>query len=233
MTSGTDLYRDFAYCMVTAAATAAATSIQVDETGRLPSNAQLAAGDFWMTFESTYSLGRFEIVRLVSKSVETGAGTLTVERGAHGSTAHDRDAGVILKHAVTAEMLRTLARARKSATRTTASLAAGAIETGTITLARAYRLLLLQVDRPSRVRIYTTVAKRDADLSRAIGTDPAANSGLMFEYVATAAGTFELSPVVDGFQNESTPGAGVPISITNRDTVAAAVTVTLTYVRTE
>lgn len=103
-----DLYRDFAYCTVTGAVDATTTTVPVDELGRLPSNADLAAGEFWMTFESTYALNQFEIVRLVSKSAETGAGTLVVERARHGSTGYARSPGVILKHAVTAETLRHL-----------------------------------------------------------------------------------------------------------------------------
>lgn len=103
-----DIFRDFAYATVTGFVTVADTSVPVDETGRLPSNAQLAAGDFWMTFESSYVLAKFEIVRLVSKSAPSGPGTLVVERAAQGSTAYERSPGVVIKHAVTAEMLRLL-----------------------------------------------------------------------------------------------------------------------------
>lgn len=106
-----DIYRDFAYCKVTGYLDPATTSVPVDETDRLPSNAELAAGDFWMTFESSYAQDEFEIVKLVSKSVEVGAGTLVVQRAQHGSTAYARSPGVMLKHALTAEMLRRLVAA--------------------------------------------------------------------------------------------------------------------------
>lgn len=124
---------------------------------------------------------------------------------------------------------------RATAVKTTAaSLADGATEVGTIAMATGYRVSKIQTDVPARVRLYATAAQRDADVSRAIGTDPTGDHGLLLEYVTTASQlTGTLTPVVDGYSLESTPSTGIPITITNLSGAAGSVTTTLTYQRTE
>ena len=120
---------------------------------------------------------------------------------------------------------------RTTATYTTAALGAGATETGAIALAKGYRLLHIVVSAAARVRLYGTTAERTADSSRLWGTDPGASSGLVLDYRAIGAVDADLSPTVDGFSTESVPVTSIPISVTA--TNAGAVTVTLTYLRTE
>jgi hypothetical protein len=110
----------------------------------------------------------------------------------------------------------------------TASIAA------TAAMGKSYRLYRITTTRPARVRLYATQAYLDADAGRAIGVDPVGDHGLMFEFVTTASLlTAALSPVVDGVNLESTPSDNIPISITNLDSVAGDVTVSLTYMKTE
>lgn len=97
----TDLYRNFAYCKLTADVDTSTTTFSVDETSRLPSNAELSAADFWMTVESTLTAGAFEIVKLTSKSTTSGAGDLTVVRGQEGTTGSAHASGVYIKSALT------------------------------------------------------------------------------------------------------------------------------------
>jgi hypothetical protein len=68
------------------------------------------------------------------------------------------------------------------------------------------RLFRCEGDRPFRLRLYSTVAERDADLSRQRGTDAALGSGLLFEFIGVAGllGA-NLSPVPVVYNNESTP----------------------------
>lgn len=117
---------------------------------------------------------------------------------------------------------------------TTASLASLAAAQMTFPLAIGYRLLRVSTSSTSRVRMYNTVAQRTSDLSRVIGTDPQGDHGLVFEFVSSpdflAA---SLSPVVEGASLETTPVADIPITITNLDLVAQAVTVSLTWIQTE
>lgn len=129
--------------------------------------------------------------------------------------------------------IKALTRVRTTATYTTASIADLAEETGTITMKKGYRLLRIQTDKASRVRIYTKAAARTADAARAIGTDPTGDHGLIMEYVATAAVNVGLSPIVEGFNDETVPANTIPIAIQNRSGSTGTITLTLTYIETE
>lgn len=123
---------------------------------------------------------------------------------------------------------------RATAAVTTGSLASGAQASTTIALAVGYRLYSIITNRPARVRLYTTTAKRTADVTRPIGTDPSGDHGLVLDFVfdALVLGA-DLSPMVDGVDLKGSPDGQIPVSIQNLDTVAGAVTVSFTYVRTE
>ncbi|HET8588981.1 MAG TPA: hypothetical protein VFM01_05060, partial [Nakamurella sp.] len=118
---------------------------------------------------------------------------------------------------------------RQTTSVTTSTLAAGASEDVSISLALAFRLLSLQVDGPARVEFYATTASRTADASRAIGTDPSLGSGLILEYVAPSAGTYILSPMTFGASMESSPTSSIPLRVTNTGASAAAITVTVLW----
>ena len=124
--------------------------------------------------------------------------------------------------------------ARTLANVTSASLSDGAVWSGTIVLAKAYRLLDIVTSVPARVRLYTTIPQRDADASRPIGTDPTGNHGVILDYVTTT-GTLQshLSPMVDGANMESTPTTAIPLTITNLSGSATAVDTQFTYLATE
>jgi hypothetical protein len=109
---------------------------------------------------------------------------------------------------------------RATATATTASLANGATDSaGTISLGTTYRLLSIQTSRPARVRLYTTVAARTADLSRAVGTDPASDAGVALEYVTVDTAAHSLSPMVIAASMEAAPVSAIPMSVTNNGSV--------------
>lgn len=123
---------------------------------------------------------------------------------------------------------------RETVAVTTASLAAGAEATGTIALASGYRLLRVQTSAPARVRLYGSAAKGVADAAREIGTDPTGDHGLMLEYITTSTTlAATLSPTVDGYSMEATPSKNIPFAIENMSGAAAAITLTLTWQRTE
>lgn len=149
--------------------------------------------------------------------------------GVHAGLHNDANREINRLHGVVADLVRT----RQFALIAGGMLAAGAQAVGTIPVAVGYRVYAVTFNAPGRVRLYTTVAKRNADLDRAVTTPVPTNSGLVLDYVASAAGTFELSPLVDGFQNEAAPSSAVPYIISNNTAVAASIDVTLTYVRTE
>lgn len=120
--------------------------------------------------------------------------------------------------------------ARTTVVHTTASLANGAQELSVVPIAPGYRLLRIYTNRPARVRLYDAIASRDADAGRSVAGDPAVVPGLMLDYVTEqGGGTASLNPLVDGFV---VSGSDAPITVDNRGT-PGAVSVTLTYVRTE
>lgn len=116
---------------------------------------------------------------------------------------------------------------------TTGSLADAAQEDLDITGFKGYALLKVQTDRAARVRIYTDAASRTADASRAEGTDPAADDGVIAEVITTAAETVLISPGAFGFNNESTPTTNIPCRVTNKSGGASTVTVTLHVLQLE
>jgi hypothetical protein len=125
-------------------------------------------------------------------------------------------------------------QARGTTTVTTSSLAAGAVDSSiTCPLATTYRLLSIQTSRPARVRLYNTTAKRTADLSRPVGTDPVSDTGVMLEFVTVDTAVHGLSPLTDGASMETVPGASIPMSVTNNDTVTGTVAVTFAWQRIE
>ena len=116
---------------------------------------------------------------------------------------------------------------------TTGSLADAAQENLDITGFKGYALLKVQTDRAARVRIYTDAASRTADASRAEGSDPAADDGVIAEVITTAAETVLISPGAFGFNNESTPTTTIPCRVTNKSGGASTVTVTLHVLQLE
>jgi hypothetical protein len=113
-----------------------------------------------------------------------------------------------------------------TATYTTASLAAGGSEQGTVTLGWGYRILDVATSAPARVRLYTTTAARNADVARAVGTSPGYNAGVVMDVLTTNTATLNLAPEIIGHLRDGT-GAAIPITVTA--TSAGTVTVTLTY----
>lgn len=124
--------------------------------------------------------------------------------------------------------------ARETAIYTTESLTDDAEETGTVTLAKGYRLLRIATDVPARLRVYTTAAKRTADATREIGTDPEGDHGVVLDLVTTAdLLAADLSPTVDGWNNETAPSTSIPIAVQNLSGATDTVSVTFTFIRTE
>jgi len=116
---------------------------------------------------------------------------------------------------------------------TTGSLADAAQENLDITGFKGYALLKVQTDRAARVRIYTDAASRTADASRAEGTDPTADAGVIAEVITTGAATVLISPGAFGFNNESTPTTTIPCRITNKSGGTSTVVVTLHVLQLE
>ena len=76
---------------------------------------------------------------------------------------------------------------------------------------------------------------RSADSSRSEGIDPAPGSGVITEVSTTTSGstTFLMTPAVLGWNNDGTPSTTVYAKVTNKDSSARAITVTLTLIQAE
>lgn len=110
----------------------------------------------------------------------------------------------------------------------TGALGNAAVETGAVALGRLTRLLRVAANRACRVRIYGTAAQRDADLARAVGTDPTGNHGLMLEVVLTAALlSLDLSPHATVANMDVATSGNVYYTIQNQG-AAGAVAVSFT-----
>jgi len=119
---------------------------------------------------------------------------------------------------------------RQSSSHTTVNLPANGQEQSTITLARSYRLLSIVVIAAARVRLYDRVVKQVADANRAIGQRPRGDHGLMFEFVSTPTLlSADVSPPAIASSMEVVPTSSIPITIDNRTTGSAVITVTFTF----
>jgi hypothetical protein len=128
--------------------------------------------------------------------------------------------------------------ARRTAAKTTGSLAAatdtgdpttrlaGGGESGVWTLGIGVLLMKITVDRASRIRLYTTAAKRDADISRTRFIDPTGDHGCVSEFLLISILSMDNIPADYVFS-----GAGdtsIYYRIENYSLSAGSVTATVT-----
>lgn len=127
-----------------------------------------------------------------------------------------------------------LVQARSNTNTVTAtSLAAGASVETSVAAHKGYVLYSITSDQPCRVRIYSNIAARTADLNRAQFTPPTANSGLIAEAIFVSAGTVNFTPAVFAYNNDSTISANTPITIDNTGTQTQTIGVNLTLLQLE
>ena len=117
----------------------------------------------------------------------------------------------------------------------TGSINAAATADITIAGCKTYALLKIQTSHAAWVRLYTDTTSRTNDASRAYTTDPTPGSGVIAEgYTATSgAATFKMSPGVLGWNDDGTPSSNIYAKVTNNESGAQNITVTLTIVRVE
>lgn len=103
----------------------------------------------------------------------------------------------------------------------------------TAPLAKSFRLLSMTVDQACRVRLVASSAGAAADASRLISIDPPDGRGVFLDYVAPFAGTFILSPQVDGSSMETTPATTIPMIVDNPSGSTQDISVSFVYLPTE
>ena len=83
------------------------------------------------------------------------------------------------------------------------------------------------------IRDSTSTANRTSDVNRASTTDPVPGSGVVAEVITAGDGTQIISPMLCGYNDESTPITTVYAKVRNETATAQAITVTLTFVQLE
>lgn len=122
--------------------------------------------------------------------------------------------------------------ARATVTKTTASLADDATETGTVALAKAGLLLQVTVDRACWVRLYQTSADRTADASRLFGEPAPPSTDILEEFAFAGAGTRRR--IVVGYCNgDGSPTTAIYYAITNKSGAAHTVQVDFLHLKLE
>ena len=129
----------------------------------------------------------------------------------------------------------TSSNSRTNVSGTTGSVGAAATTNLNITAFKSYGLLKVGISSAAWVRLYVDAASRTSDATRSYLTDPVPGSGLIAEVRTETAGvsTFSMTPGVIGWNNDTTPATTVYAAVTNNESSAADITVTLTVVKME
>jgi hypothetical protein len=111
-------------------------------------------------------------------------------------------------------------------------------QSSSLVLEKAGILLRVQVDRAARVRLYTTAAARDADLTRpnTIPPTPGIEHGVCVDLYLdgiNASLDWHLSPVAFYYNGDSTQTTSIYYSVTNLSAGTSTVQVTFTHVQAE
>jgi hypothetical protein len=83
------------------------------------------------------------------------------------------------------------------------------------------------------VTVYSNIAARVSDYSRAVTTDPTPGTGVIAEVINVGNVTQFFTPAVYGFNNEATANTNIPIKATVTSGGAANVTITVTMLKLE
>lgn len=104
----------------------------------------------------------------------------------------------------------------------------GLTVSGTAPCFKMMRLFRCAGDNPYRLRLYSTVAERDADFARPRGQDAALGSGLLFEFIGVVGllGA-NLSPVPVVYNNETVPVSQVAYILEADSGLATTVTMSV------
>jgi len=120
---------------------------------------------------------------------------------------------------------------RQSVSVTTASLAPGAIEQDTVTMAKSANIFSVSCNNSAWVRIYCTSAARTADLGRSILNDPVPGSGCIFD--GSTSSVITCSPVPNFYNLDATPNTNCYLSIMNLGSTTTSITTIITFVPEE
>ena len=123
---------------------------------------------------------------------------------------------------------------RTTANASTPSLASGEHALLDINnVAKSYGLMKIQTSHAAWVTLYISQAARTADVNRAATTDPVPGAGVVAEVITNGDTTQVISPMLMGFNDESTVVDTVYAKVRNETGSATVIQVTLTFVPLE
>ena len=123
---------------------------------------------------------------------------------------------------------------RTTANASTPSLASGEHALLDINnVATSYGLMKIQTSHAAWVTLYISQAARTADVNRAATTDPVPGAGVVAEVITNGDTTQVISPMLMGFNDESTVVDTVYAKVRNETGSATVIQVTLTFVPLE
>ena len=124
---------------------------------------------------------------------------------------------------------------RTTVSATTASLASNATGNLTVTMAKGYGLYKIAVSTGAWVTVYGNIARRNADFTRSITTDPVPGAGVIAEAITTGttANVTNFTPSVIGYNDDVSVTTNAYIKVYNNSGVTNTVTVTVTYLPLE
>jgi hypothetical protein len=126
------------------------------------------------------------------------------------------------------------ASSRTTANASTPSLASGEHALLDINnVAKSYGLMKIQTSHAAWVTLYISQAARTADVNRAATTDPVPGAGVVAEVITNGDTTQVISPMLMGFNDESSPVDTVYAKVRNETGSATVIQVTLTFVPLE
>ena len=126
-----------------------------------------------------------------------------------------------------------------TSSRTTANASTGSLAAGEHALldinsvAKSYGLMKIQTSHAAWVTLYISQAARSADVNRSATTDPVPGAGVVAEVITNGDTTQVISPMLMGFNDESSPVDTVYAKVRNETGSATVIQVTLTFVPLE
>lgn len=115
---------------------------------------------------------------------------------------------------------------------TSLALSAGATGTTSITLPRTAILKRIVVSQAAWVRLYNSIAARNADSTRPINIAPTAGSGVLLEVAVGTSTDLSLSPNPSAVNAEAPTTTSYPVRLTNNG-ATNTITITLYYLPLE
>jgi hypothetical protein len=124
---------------------------------------------------------------------------------------------------------------RTTVSATTASLASNATANLTVTMAKGYGLYKIAVSTGAWITVYGNIARRNADFTRSITTDPVPGAGVIAEAITTGttANVTNFTPSVIGYNDDVSVTTNAYIKVYNNSGTTNTVTVTVTYLPLE